>query len=406
MDIPAPANKFLFYNQEEYDEYDEYAKYVEDPYESDEDVSDESDESDISECNNKSGRKMTYKQACLKGNIRRIKEGQRKRWEDLSNFDGLNKGEYYCFGLNPLCLAARGGHLKLVKYLVEEADVDIDSTDMNAKTALYEAAAHGHLNVVKYVLSKCHSETVNRTEHTEGSTYYDPQLEREYGASQIGNPSGYSPLTIAFHRKHLDIVKALVGDKRIYFADKDNVYLTYQSEKIEIEMVKAILLAFKLSPDSLTRALCEAVENNNLPMVKYIIKNTSVEVNNEVEDYLMRRRSPLFSAVNEMNLPMVKFLVLKAGADVLQTDEKRNLPLHLAAADPNGNGNLVKFLLEQCENNVQPQIQQRNKAGNTPLDEALKHNNINVANILRQYDPVLVLQSKLEEKEEEIKQLL
>ena len=57
--------------------------------------------------------------------------------------------------MNTLHLAAFGGHLDIVKYLIPKfADRRFD-VDRNGDTCLHWAAQEGHLSVVKYLVEEC-----------------------------------------------------------------------------------------------------------------------------------------------------------------------------------------------------------------------------------------------------------
>ena len=53
-------------------------------------------------------------------------------------------------GSNALHLAARGGHVEIVKYLIPKFDLD-----KHGNTCLHCAARKGHLGVVKYLVEEC-----------------------------------------------------------------------------------------------------------------------------------------------------------------------------------------------------------------------------------------------------------
>lgn len=57
-------------------------------------------------------------------------------------------------GLRPIHLAAKGGHLELVKYLIEELHCDVNSKSGSNNTPLVFAAYQKHLNVMHYLIEK------------------------------------------------------------------------------------------------------------------------------------------------------------------------------------------------------------------------------------------------------------
>ena len=56
--------------------------------------------------------------------------------------------------MTPLHLAAKHGHLDMVKYLLSRNDVDVDARDDRDAPPLFYAAEHGHLDMVKYLSSR------------------------------------------------------------------------------------------------------------------------------------------------------------------------------------------------------------------------------------------------------------
>eukprot|EP00736_Rhodelphis_marinus_P007549 Rmarinus@m.19878 len=69
--------------------------------------------------------------------------------ERAPDFDRSNK-----HGRTPVHVAAREGHLDLVKFLVEENGADHDKEDMNGWTPVHAACRGGHLDVVQYLVEE------------------------------------------------------------------------------------------------------------------------------------------------------------------------------------------------------------------------------------------------------------
>ena len=57
-------------------------------------------------------------------------------------------------GMSALHLAAQSGHCDVVRYLVENTELDINSLDDGGWTAMVWAAEHRHLETVRYLLAK------------------------------------------------------------------------------------------------------------------------------------------------------------------------------------------------------------------------------------------------------------
>jgi len=97
----------------------------------------------------------------------------------------------------PLFVAAQYGHLAVVKYLVEDCSVNIDTAREDGATPLFMAANNNHLEVVKYLVDNCNADT---------------QISRYEGRQPcpgVGETS--TPLRIAHHNGHIEVVKFLMG---------------------------------------------------------------------------------------------------------------------------------------------------------------------------------------------------
>ena len=58
------------------------------------------------------------------------------------------------YGSNAFHYAVRGGHLDVIKYLVEERACDPKIAANNRITALYTSSVYGHLDVIKYLIEE------------------------------------------------------------------------------------------------------------------------------------------------------------------------------------------------------------------------------------------------------------
>ena len=99
---------------------------------------------------------------------------------------GVDMGAVDEHGQTPLSLAASGGNLEIVKFLVGTACVEVEPKDDNGRTPISNAARNGRLEVVKFLYLQ--GANVN-TRDNEGET----------------------PLSLAANWGRLEVVKFLVG---------------------------------------------------------------------------------------------------------------------------------------------------------------------------------------------------
>ncbi len=81
--------------------------------------------------------------ACKKGDVAEV--------EKFLN-SGQNVDNYNIFGESCLPVAARAGHLDVVKLAVGKYGADVNQRHFHRKSALHEAADKGHLEIVEYLL--------------------------------------------------------------------------------------------------------------------------------------------------------------------------------------------------------------------------------------------------------------
>lgn len=100
----------------------------------------------------------------------------------LDNCPDTHEGDRE-YGVTPLWLACKYGHLDLVKFLIKKG-VCVNQRNNNGETPLYIACYYGHLDVVKFLIHKG----------------VDINQANEYGKT---------PLLVASLNGHLDVVKYL-----------------------------------------------------------------------------------------------------------------------------------------------------------------------------------------------------
>jgi ankyrin repeat protein len=240
----------------------------------------------------------------------------RNLWSDKTPLHWAARGK----GKPPLHWAACGGNLEMVKYLIEKG-TDVNTKNKNETTPLHWAAFGGHFEVVKYLIEK-------------GA---DVNVKDKYDNT---------PLHLAAMEGHLEIVKYLIE--------------------------KGVDVNAKNKGDEIT-PLHAAASGGHLEVVKYLIEKDAV-VNTKNKN----NETPLHAAVNEGHLEVVEYLIEK-GADVNVKDKYANTPLqlHLHLAAFEGHLEVVKYLIEKGAD-----VNTKNKNDETPLHKAALRGHLEIIKYL------------------------
>ena len=233
----------------------------------------------------------------------------------------------------PLHVAAQEGHLPVVEFLVNVGS-DIESTMDGMFTPLYIASLKGHEKVVDYLLKK--------------------------GANtEAKNSSGVTPLSIASQSGFLDIVKLLV-QKGANINSKDNngnTPLYFAASKGHIDIVD-FLISKKANVNNTSTEnatpLYIASQNGYFDIVQTLIDNGA---NPEIS--LRSGASPLYIAAQQGNLDIVQYLV-NHGANIESRYKTGATPLIISVQ--NGHYLIVQFLL-----NHGADVTAKNDNGSTSL---------------------------------------
>ena len=114
--------------------------------------------------------------------------------EDLN----LDKNTVDENGYSALQFACIGGNIDIVKYLIEEQNFDINQLDNDGESPIFRAIANGHLPIVKYLLGL-------------------PNIDKT-----IRNKDGLNMLHKACFNGELKIIKYLIEIEKMDINDKDN----------------------------------------------------------------------------------------------------------------------------------------------------------------------------------------
>jgi len=281
-------------------------------------------------------------------------------------------------GTTVLHFAAQGGHLDVVRYLVEKAHAAVNASTYIWKTPLIIAAEYGHIDIIKY-LAQCDGAVVDGQDD-DGMTALMMAIQgasRGYRTSshwtsvvrclieeahvdiKIKNVDHMTALMQAASWGLLDIVRYMIGTAKA--VDINNVkdedldmlclvasanriaVMRYLVEEVGLDVNAASRSDFEHSPSLVPlghRPLTLAVMHGHVPMTKYLIETGRVDVNAKNQDGY----TALMAACQGSNMEIIKCLVEQGHADVSATDFHSDTCLTIAAKM--NKLSIVKYLVE------------------------------------------------------------
>lgn len=156
--------------------------------------------------------------------------------------------------MDPLCVAAKYGHLDLVKHMIEKTKVKPNHPDENGVTPLLVASRNGRLNVVKYLVE-----------------------EVKVNPSQI-DKFGWTPMFNAAEYGHVNVVKYFVEELKMdpCEQDKDGETLVHiASEYGHINVLEYLLMTLKIDPIQLSRDMVNDVRTHH-PLPTFCTKSIKI----------------------------------------------------------------------------------------------------------------------------------
>ena len=258
-------------------------------------------------------------------------------------------------GYRPLHIASASSHnAKLVKYLINNAECDINAKGPNAWTSLHIACRNNNFKAVKYITSslKCNREAQdkdgNRPLHIacgySGSVKLVKYLVDVAGCDiNSKGTSSYTPLLVACEKDQVEIIEFLISKPECDKEAEDQL------------------------GDRALHIVCEFTGNREL--VRHLVEVVGCDINANGQD----NYTPLHIACRNNQFGIVKFLTSKPECNREIEDSNGNRPLHLAIKF-SGNLELVSYLIDEagCDINA------KGFNGGTLIHGACEHNAFDV----------------------------
>ncbi|XP_067669900.1 ankyrin repeat domain-containing protein 50-like [Haliotis asinina] len=263
---------------------------------------------------------------------------------DLSQVD--DKGE------NILHVACLEGHLDLVKDIVTNDRVDVNSRGRYGRTPVMKAAEKGHMDVLNLLISKGGDVTLtddndNNILHVAciGGHVEMVELVISQGMVDINNLGQYgmTPAMMAAGCQYIEVLKFLVEKE----AD------------------------LSLTDNDSNNILHLACIGGHLEVVKFVLSLNIVDIHTKGQ----HQQTPIRMVDIRKHRPVFDLLVSK-GADLSQVDDKGENILHVACLE--GHLDLVKDIVT----NDRVDVNSRGRYGRTPVMKAAEKGHMDVLNLL------------------------
>ena len=260
--------------------------------------------------------------------------------------------------ITPLSWAADKGHEGVVRQLLGHEDVKPNNPDNEGDTPLFWAAGNGHEGVVKLLLGR---EDVEPNRPDDGG--YTPLLraasEGHEGAVKLllgredvepntPDNDGYTPLLRAASKGHEGVVKLLLGREDVEPNMPDNggrTPLLWAAYKGHEGVVRLLLDREDVGPNMPDNGggtpLFWAANNGHEGVVKLLLGREGVEPNTLDNG----GDTPLLRAAYKGHEGVVKLLLGREDVELSRLDDEGGTPCAILVGSNNGNERVVKLLL-------------------------------------------------------------
>ncbi|KAA8532176.1 hypothetical protein F0562_006682 [Nyssa sinensis] len=233
-------------------------------------------------------------------------------------------------GYDPFHIAAKQGHLELLKELLNSFPNLVMTTDPSNSTALHTAAAQGHIDVVNLL------------------------LEADSNLAKIARNNGKTVLHSAARMGHLEVVKSLLSkDPSIGFrTDKKGqtaLHMAVKGQNVEIvlELIKPDPSVLSLEDNKGNTALHIATRKGRTQIVNCLLLVEGISIN-----AINKAGETSFDIAEKFGTPELVTILREAGA----TNSKDN-------GNPPSSAKQLKQTVSDIKHDVQSQIQQTRQTG-------------------------------------------
>ncbi|KAM0548199.1 hypothetical protein ACHAPJ_009998 [Fusarium lateritium] len=277
----------------------------------------------------------------------------------------------------PLSVAARLGRLEIVRLLLQDGRSDIDSRVSYGQTPLVNAAEFGHIEIVKLLLSTPGVEIGSRNEQG------DTALARAAKSNQYSivkllltvegidpnskNNEGMTPLSWATADGYLEVVRLLLSDGRVE-ADirctNGRNLLSLASRGQNVEVVRLLLSDPRVGPDSRDSngrtPLSHAASDLSIEVVRVLLSDHRIDPDSRDSN----GRTPLSHAAFDPSIEAVRVLLSDHRIDPDSRDSNGRTPLSHASSGPSTE------VFRSCLSHLRLNLESKDAIGRTPLSYA------------------------------------
>ncbi|XP_046579350.1 ankyrin repeat domain-containing protein 50-like [Haliotis rubra] len=318
--------------------------------------------------------------ACLGGHVEMVKYVL-----SLNIVDVNSRGH---FGRTPLMLAAYIGQKEVLDVVLSKGG-DASLVDIHGDTILHLACLGGNLEIVKYVLSQNIVDVNSRGQYNRtplmmaarrghGEVFY--LVLHKGGDASLVDKYGDSILHLACLGGNLEIVKYDLSQKIFYVNSRGQYDRTPLMMAARMGYGEVFYLVLNIGGDaSLVDKYGDSILHlaclgGNLEIVKYVLSQNIVDVNSRGQ----YNRTPLMVAAY-MGHTEVLQLLFHEGGDASLEDRNGDNMLHLACL--RGHVDIVKYVLS----GTLVDINARNKDGATAATIAKKNTHMDIYDLLINY---------------------
>ena len=295
-----------------------------------------------------------------------------------------------------LIKAAANGHFKVVEFLIEQG-ANKEVKGQSGATALIKASANGHYAVVKFLINqgvnkeiKDQSGATALIKASANGHYKVVKFLINQGVNKnIQDEEGFTALIFAVKNNHVPLVQYLISVKELNPDLQDSykdtaLMLAISEDKIKIvaHLLNIKTLDLNIKNEDGDTALLLAVRNNKIDIVKLLVQKENIDLNIKNED----GDTALLLAVRNNKIDIVKLLVQKENIDLNIKNEDGDTALLLAVRDKRVD--IVARLVKKA--NIDPNIQDQD--GYSPLMLAIKANQVKIFGYLLSVDYIEINQ--------------